>query len=183
MKTNLTIVISGPPGSGSSKTSLLLAKKLHLNYFSAGDLFKSYSKQRKNRALDIWNSNFGKNKEFHHKLDQYQKEKAKRGNIVICGKLSIFLLKNIADFKVWIDAPLKVRAERVARREDIPMIKAIDQIKKREEIERREWKNIYNFDYFDSKNLANLVINSSEKSIEEIVEEILNSMKNKGLIQ
>jgi cytidylate kinase len=182
MGRNLTIVISGPPGSGSSKTSLLLAKKLSLNYFSAGDLFKSYSKERKNRALDIWNSQFGKNKEFHLELDNYQKKKAKKGNIVICGKLSIFLLKDITNFKVWIDAPLKIRAERIAKREDISIIRAIDQIKKREEIERREWKKIYKFDYFDSKNLADLVIDSSEKSTEEIVEEILKSMKNKGLI-
>jgi len=182
MDRNLTIVISGPPGSGSSKASLALAKRLGLNYFSTGDLFKSYSKERKNRALDIWNSNFGKNREFHKELDNYQKEKAKKGNIVICGKLSIFLLKDLVDFKVWIESPLKVRARRIAKREDIPMIKAIDQIKKRENIERREWKRMYDFDYFDSKNLADLVIDSSEKSIEEIVEEILESMKNKGLI-
>lgn len=182
MKKNLIIVISGPPGSGSSKTSLLLAKKLGLNYFSTGDLFKSYSRQRKNRALDIWNSNFGKNKEFHRNLDEYQKEKAKKRNIVICGKLSIFLLKDLADFKVWIDAPLKVRADRVAKREGISLIKAIEQIKEREEIERIEWKKIYKFDYFDSKQFADLVIDSSKKSVEEIIEEILKAMKSKRLI-
>ncbi len=182
MERNLTIVVSGPPGSGSSATSLLLAKRLGLNYFSTGDLFKSYSKQRKNRALDIWKSNFGKNSRFHEDLDDYQREKAKKGKIVVCGKLSIFLLKDISDFKIWIDAPLKVRAERVAKREDISMIKAIDQIKKREKIERREWKRIYKFDYFDSKHLADLIINSSKKSTEEIVKEILKSMKNKGLM-
>jgi len=182
MKRNLTIVISGPPGSGSSKTSLTLAKKLGLQCFSAGDLFKSYSKQRKNRALDVWNSDFGKSGEFHQELDEYQKEKAKKGNIVICGKLSIFLLKDLADFKVWIESPLEIRAKRVAKREDIPIIRAIDQIKKREKIERREWKKIYGFDYFDSKNLADLVIDSSDKSVEENVEEILRSMKNKGLV-
>lgn len=182
MDRNLTIVISGPPGAGSSKTALTLAKKLGLKCFSTGDLFKSYSKQRKNRALDTWNR-FGKIRKFHQDLDEYQKEKAKKGNIVICGKLSIFLLKDLADFKVWIESPLKVRAKRIAKREDISMIRSIDQIKKREDIERRAWKRIYDFDYFDSKKLADLVIDSSENSVEEVVEEILKSMKNKGLIQ
>jgi len=181
MDRNLTIVISGPPGSGSTKTALKLAKKLGLKCFSTGDLFKSYSKQRKNRALDIW-SVYGKKKQFHYDLDEYQKEKAKKGNIVICGKLSVFLLKDLADFKVWIESPLKVRANRIAKRENISMIRAMDQIKKREQIERREWKRIYDFDYFDSKNLADLVIDSSENSVEEIVKKILKSMKNKGLI-
>jgi len=181
MDRNLTVVISGPPGSGSTKTALSLAKKLGLKCFSTGDLFKSYSKQRKNRALDIW-SQFGKSREFHHDLDAYQREKAKKGNIVICGKLSVFLLKDVADFKIWLEAPLKVRAGRIAKREGISMVKAMDQTKEREEVERRAWERIYDFDYFDSKDLADVVIDSSENSVKKVVEEILKSMKNKGLI-
>ena len=182
MVKNLTIVISGPPGSGSTKTALKLAKKLGLKCFSTGDLFKSYSKQRKDRALDIWNI-YGRKRQFHYDLDEYQKEKAKKGNIVICGKLSIFILKDLADFKVWIESPLKIRARRIAKREDISMIRAMDQVKKRQEIERKEWKKIYDFDYFDSKNLADIVVDSSEKSVEGIIEEILKAMKDKGLIE
>jgi len=181
MDKNLTIVISGPPGSGSTKTALKLAKKLGLKCFSTGDLFKSYSKERKNRALDVWNE-YGKIRKFHQDLDEYQRKKAKKGNIVICGKLSIFLLKDLADFKIWVESPLKVRAKRIAKREGISMVKAIDQIKKREQIERTTWKRVYDFDYFDQKNLADLVIDSSENSVEEVVEKILNSMKSKGLI-
>ncbi len=182
MGKNLTIVISGPPGSGSTKTALELAKRLGLKCFSTGDLFKSYSKQRKNRALDIWDK-YGKKREFHQDLDDYQIEKAKKRNIVVCGKLSIFILKDLANFKIWIEAPLKVRAQRIAKREGISMIRAMGQIKKREAIERREWKKIYDFDYFNSKNLADLVIDTSDNSVEEITEKILKSMKNKGLIQ
>jgi len=181
MDKNLTIVISGPPGAGSTRTALNLAKKLGLKYFSTGDLFKSYSKQTKNQALDVWDQ-FGKIRKFHQDLDEYMKQKAKKGNIVICGKLSVFLLKDLADFKVWIGSPLRVRANRVAKREAISMIRAMDQVKKREEIERKTWKRIYEFDYFDSKNLADLVIDSSDKSVEEVVREIMESMKDKGLI-
>jgi len=182
LKKNLTIVISGPPGAGSSKTALTLAKKLGLKYFSTGDLFKSYSKEKKNRALNVWNK-LGRSRKFHQDLDEYQKQKVIKGNIVICSKLAIFILKDLADFKVWIESPLKVRAKRVAKREDISMIRAMDQIKKREEIERREWKRIYDFDYFDSKKLADLIIDTSDKSVKEVVEVILKSIKNKGLIQ
>jgi cytidylate kinase len=179
---DLTVVISGPPGSGSTKTALALAKKLGLKCFSTGDLFKSYSKQRKNRALDIWGK-YGIKREFHHDLDEYQKKKAKKGNIVVCGKLSIFILKDLADFKIWIEAPLKIRARRIAKRDDISVIRAMDQIKKREDIERKTWKRIYDFDYFDQRQLADLVIDTSEKSVEQIVKEILESMRKKGLVQ
>jgi cytidylate kinase len=98
---------------------------------------------------------------------------------VICGKLSVFLLKDIADLKVWIDSPLEIRARRIAKREGLSIPEAVEEVKKREEIERREWKKMYGFDYFDSRKLADLVIDSSEKTQEEIAEEIVKFIEKK----
>jgi cytidylate kinase len=179
VKKGLTIVISGPPGAGSSSVARALAKKLGLEHFSPGKVFKSHSEARTMRALRVWGTKTGKSKEFHRKIDEEQAEKARKGNIVICGKLSVFLLRDVADLKVWIDSPLEIRARRVARREGISVFKALEKVKKREEIERREWKKMYGFDYFDSKKFADLVIDSSRKNQEEIAEEIAKFVKKK----
>lgn len=174
MGRKLTIAISGPPGAGSSSVAKSLARKLNLRYFSPGEFFKSYSKSKK--ALKVWKKE-GRKKKFHQRIDEDQIKRAKEGNIVICGKLSIFFLKDIADLKVWVDCPFKIRVKRIAKREKIPVFKAFEEVKEREKIEREEWKRIYGFDYFNSRNLADLMVDSSKKTPEEITNEIINFIK------
>jgi len=151
-----------------------LARKLKLNYYSPGKDFKSYSKKKESEAaLEVWKK-YGKNKRFHEKFfDKVQIEKAEKGNIVICGKLSIFMLKDLADYKIWIHVPLKIRARRTAKRDKIPLKKAIKEIKEREKIERETWKKIYGFDYFDQKYSANFILDNSKLSLKQVVNKIL----------
>ncbi|MGC8812706.1 MAG: cytidylate kinase family protein, partial [Candidatus Aenigmatarchaeota archaeon] len=122
---------------------------------------------------------FGRSKNLHEALDKNQIEEAKKGNIVIGGKLSIYFLKDIADFKIWVDAPLEVRAKRTAERDKIPFEEALKQISEREEMERKKWKEIYGFDYFDLKNEADFVLNNSNLTLEEAVNKILKFIKSK----
>lgn len=171
---NIVIAISGPPGSGTTTIAKKLAEKLKLGYYSPGKTFKSYSKKKESEAaLEVWEI-FGKDKDFHEKgLDKVQMEKAKDGNIVVCGKLSIFILKDLADYNIWVEAPLEIRAMRTAERDKIPFEKALDRIKKREEVERESWKRFYNFDYFDQKHQADFVLDNSKLTVEQSVDRIL----------
>jgi CMP/dCMP kinase len=119
----------------------------------------------------------GKSSEVHNSLDADQTMEAKKGNIVICGKLSIHFLKDIATHKIWLDVPLKVRATRSAKRDGISFRKARDNIKKIEEINRKNFKRLYGFDYFAQKNEADFVVNTSDMNIEESVNAILKKIK------
>ena len=175
MVRKLVIAISGPPGVGSSSVAKNLAKRLNLKYFSPGKYFKSYSEGKETKqALDVWKSRLGRSKEFHKKIDKIQINKAKVGDVVICGKLSIYILKNFAKFKFWLDAPLTIRAERAAFRDKISKKDALKLLKRRERMERKEWKRIYRIDYFSQKEMADLVIDTSNKSLKMTVDEILN---------
>ncbi|MEM5882791.1 MAG: cytidylate kinase family protein [Candidatus Aenigmatarchaeota archaeon] len=183
MKKKLVIVISGPPGVGTSSVAREIAKKLKLRYLSPGKTYKSFLKEKEAKAaLEFWKTEFGRSKKLHKALDESQVKEAKKGNIVICGKLSIYFLKDLADLKVWLEAPLEIRAKRTAERDNIPFEEALRQISERENIERKKWKEIYGFDYFNQKKDADLVLNTSNLTLEETVNKILEFMKSKSLI-
>ncbi len=179
----VTIAISGAPGAGTSSIAKELAKKLNLEYFSPGAIQKSYAKIGKESlaALEVWKTRRGKSEEFHREvLDKTQIEKAKKGNIVICGKLSIKMLKDLADYKIWVDTPLDVRAKRVANRDKITEGKALKLLSEREDIERKEWKRIYGFDYFSQENIADFVLDNSNLSLGQAVGKISEFIKGRN---
>jgi cytidylate kinase len=169
----VVIAISGLPGAGSTTIARMLEKKLKLKYFSPGEIFKSYGKGKEiEAAIKVWKGK-GKSKKFHLMLDNIQKKLAKKGNCVICGKLSVWILKDLSNCKVWVEAPLSVRAKRVAKRDKLPIETAKKLLREREKIERTEWRRIYGIDYFKQKKLADLVINTSKFTPSQVVEKIL----------
>ncbi len=178
----ITIAISGLPGAGSSTLGKALAKELNLSFFSPGDFFKSLSKEKKQTyaALDIWKTKEGSSEDFHKNLDSIQKEMGKKGNIVIVGKLSVFMLKDIADLKVWIKATLEKRAMMVSERDGISVEEAKDKLREREEIERTYFQKIYGIDYLEQEKMADLVFEneySKEESIKLFLEKIKERLK------
>ncbi|MDI6798740.1 MAG: cytidylate kinase family protein [Candidatus Aenigmarchaeota archaeon] len=178
MPKKLVIVISGPPGVGTSSVAKRVAKELNLRYLSPGKIYKSFlNKKEAKAALDFWKTSFGKSRELHERLDEKQIKEAKKGNIVICGKLSIHFLKDIADYKIWLEAPLEIRANRTAKRDKISFKKAMEEISEREKTERKVWKEIYGFDYFSLKNEADFVLDTSNLTLEETMNKILKFIK------
>ncbi|MEM5793353.1 MAG: cytidylate kinase family protein [Candidatus Aenigmatarchaeota archaeon] len=168
----VVIAISGRPGAGSSSVAKALANELNLGYFSPGEkFFKPSGKNGTTESLNTWKGE-GKDKKFHLKIDEYQKELAKKGDIVICGKLSIWILRDIADLKVWLDCDFEERVRRSSIRDMIPIEEAKKKLKERENIEEKEWKKMYGFNRNIQKKMADMVIDTTNLTIQEVVERI-----------
>lgn len=175
----VVVVISGKPGSGSSTVAKLLAKKLKLKHFSVGDYNKRHSKMNNEteKAIDMWKLPAAKLKKFHIKSDIIGQQHAKRGNVVIDGKLQIHFSKKFSDLCVWIEASDSVRSKRYAKRGNVPINVASKELKEKEKLERKNWEKIYGFDYFYQKKNADIVINTGHKTPDEITDLIISKLK------
>jgi len=122
--------------------------------------------------MNIWDTNLGKSKIFHETIDELPKRLAEIGNIVIEGKLAVHMIPN-AGLKIWLKASLEKRAERINFRDNLGVENARRVLMAKEKKEREEWKRIYGFDYFNQEAEADLVIDTSNLSAEEVAERIL----------
>ena len=176
---NMIVAISGKAGSGKSTVAKMLAKKLKLNHYSIGDLMREMAKEKKISLLEL--SKLAENdKSIDKELDKKQIELGKKGNFVIDSRLAAFFIPQ-ADFKVFLDCDDTVRAERIMKdNREIEKSKnskeMMKEIKKREESERKRYKEYYGVDCYD-KRLYDLVIDTSRLSVDEVVDEIMKKQK------
>jgi cytidylate kinase len=177
----VVIAVTGKPSAGSSTISRGLADKLGIDYFSPGQKFfkPSHEKDDTTEALDLWKTEKGKSKDFHQKIDDYQKQLAKKGNIVICGKLSIWVLKNLADLKVWLDCEFEERVRRASKRDNISLEEAKEKMNKREQMEEKEWKRIYGIDRNKQREMADLAIDTTNLTVDETMDKITEFIRQK----
>ncbi|HLD84003.1 MAG TPA: cytidylate kinase family protein [archaeon] len=173
------IAISGQPGCGSTTTGRLLAKKLGLEFFSAGEYFKSFSKGKTQEAVEFLGSEKGSSKDFHEAIDKLMIGKAKKGNVVVDGKLAIHFLKEIADVRVWLKASPAKRAERYAKRDEVSVEAAGRTVAEKDALERKTFRKLYGFDTFLQEKEADMAVDTSGKTPEEIVSEISAFVKRK----
>ena len=170
----MRITISGPPGSGKTTVAKILAEKLGYPLVSGGEIFRKMAKEMGMSIIE-----FGKYAEEHWEIDrkidnEIVNRVKKLENVVVDSRLSGWLahMNNIPALKVYIDASPEVRVRRLLMREGGEISKIREDMKNREECEKRRYKNIYNID-FSSLEIYDLIINSDALKPDEIVERIM----------
>jgi cytidylate kinase len=98
---------------------------------------------------------------------------ARGGNLVLESRLAGWIAANegIAGTRVWIDGDERVRAQRVARREEIELPQALEANRAREASERRRYATLYGIDLGD-RSVYDLVIDATNESAESVAESI-----------
>lgn len=170
----MIITIGGLAGSGTTTAAEVLSKKLNIPFISAGSIFRDMAKEKGMSLLEF--SKFAEdNTAIDIELDKRQAKIAKESeNLIIEGRLSAHFVE--ADLRVWLLAPLDIRAQRVHARESKSIELAIEEITIRENSEALRYLdihdiNIHNFDIYD------LVINTNRFNPDSIAEIILTTLK------
>lgn len=170
----MIITIGGLAGSGTTTAAEVLSKKLDIPYISAGHIFRSMAKERGMSVLEF--SDFAENNtDIDIEIDKRQVEIAKNSeNLIVEGRLSAYFIE--ADLKIWLTAPLNVRAERICNRESKTEEIAKREIQTREKSEALRYLDIHNID-INNLDIYDLMINTDRFNPDSISEIILTILK------
>lgn len=172
----VTITISGTPGSGKTTVAQILEKKLGLKYVYSGIIFRELAKKY-NMTLYEFGKYCEEHSQIDKELDDKQLEILKKGDVILEGRLAGWLAhkNNIPALKVLIDADLETRARRIVNRERGAVEKRKKEIQEREKSEAKRYKEYYGVNLKD-RSIYDIVIDSTDKTPEEIVELILKKL-------
>ena len=174
----MIITISGKAGSGKSTVAKLVAERLKLKHYSIGDLMRKLAKE-KGMPLNEISRLAEKDKSIDMELDKKTIGLREKDNFVIDGRLTAYFLP-YADLKIFLDCEDRIRAERILKDkrndETSRSLKELaKKIRQREQSERKRYNKLYSIDYHDRK-LYNMVIDTTQLGINEVVSEIINSI-------
>ncbi|MFP4175204.1 MAG: (d)CMP kinase [Halobacteriales archaeon] len=164
----MRVTVSGPPGSGTTTLAEALSSRFDLEHVSSGDVFRAMARER-GVSLAEFGRIAEKDPEIDREIDERQREIAReRDDLVLEGRLSGWMVED-ADLRVWLSAPVDVRAERVADREEQTVEEARDEIEEREESEAKRYDEIHGIDIRDLS-VYDLVIDTSRWDEEGVAE-------------
>jgi cytidylate kinase len=165
----MIVTVSGEIGAGKSTVAKALARALDLRYLSAGEVFREEA-YRRGLTLEALGRLAERDQSIDRALDAMQVEVARGGGVLVDSRLSGWLIDG--DLRVWMRAPLGVRGARVAARDRVPEAQAIEDLRAREDCERRRYRDTYQID-LTNLSRYHVIVDTSRWSAEEIVDALL----------
>ncbi len=142
----MIVTVSGEIGAGKSTVARHLAQALGLRYLSTGEVFREEARRR-GMSLAALGHLAEQDPAIDRALDDLQVEAARAGHILVDSRLSGWLIDG--DLRIWLRAPLEVRAARVAARDGVDFATALRDVQAREASEQRRYREIYRIDLSD----------------------------------
>jgi cytidylate kinase len=168
----MLVTVSGPPGSGKSTLAADLAAELDYEHVSGGDIFRSLAAER-DLSLAAFNELAEEDDQIDRDLDRRLRTTAReRSDLVLESRLAGWMAGEHADLKLWLDAPLDVRAARIADREGVDVATAREETAAREDSEAARYESYYGIDFSD-RSIYDLAVNTARWGPEGVLSVVL----------
>jgi cytidylate kinase len=165
-------------GSGKSTVARRLAEKYGLKYYSGGDTLKTLAIEQGYTVLDRgwWESAEGmkflerrdKDPEFDKAVDRKLLRLTHRGNVVLDSWTMPWLIKR--GFKIWLEASVEKRAERIAGRDGISFKDALRALRRKERRTKAIYKKLYGFSLGEDFTPFNLILDTDNLKSDEALQ-------------
>lgn len=162
----MIIAVAGPIGVGKSTVATALARRLGYRVISGGEVFREIARERGISVTEV-NRLAERDPTLDRELDRRQAELARAGNCVVESRLAGWMVD--ADLKIWLRAPVEVRAARVARREGLDVAAARADLDERERSEWARYKAAYDID-IDDLDPYHLVVDTTRWTADAIAD-------------
>ena len=172
----MIIAISGKSGCGNTTVSTMLAEKLGLKLINytfrnlAADTWREFKEICQAAKTDF---------SYDKIIDSHQVELAKQGNCVLGSRLAIWMVKD-ADLKIFLDATIETRANRIVKREGGTFQERYDETAARDASDTGRYKALYGIDNNEHA-FADMIIDTGLYTPEQIVDLIIDEVKRRGL--
>jgi CMP/dCMP kinase len=185
----MIITITGNPGSGITSVAKVLAGRLGMKFYSAGDLFEKTANDRGVTIDELVSAG----DDADHEIDGFVKKLGKtEDNIIVEGKISWHMIPN--SFKIFVTVDEHEGARRIfedkktgEHRTDEPNYSSIEETKKILKIRVArfvsKFKRLYGIEnYFDPSHYDFILDTTKSSGPGENADRIMEAMKEKGII-
>ena len=172
----MIIAISGKSGCGNTTFSTKLAAKLGLTLVNytfrnlAADTGKDFKEICQAAKTDF---------SYDKIIDSHQVELARKGNCVLGSRLAIWMV-DFADLKVFLEASIETRANRILKREGGTFQERYDETAARDESDTGRYKALYGIDN-NQHDFADMIIDTALHTPDQIVDLIVAEVQRRGL--
>lgn len=172
----MLVTVSGPPGSGKSTSAAGVATALGYRHVSGGDIFRTLAAER-----DLSVAEFGELAEEDDQIDRNLDKRLRtiaqtEDDVVLESRLAGWMAGEHADLRIWLHAPIEIRAARIASREAWTTAEAAAKTKAREASERRRYASYYDIDFTDTS-IYDLALNTGRWSEDAVIEMLIDAIE------
>lgn len=171
----MRVAISGKSGCGNTTITRMVSEAL-------GVRMVNYTFRNLARELGFSFEELCRRADEDPSYDRYvdtrQVELAMEGDAILGSRLAVWMLSE-ADLKVYLTASLDERARRIQQREGGDIAEVKRRTQERDRLDRERYLRLYNIDN-DDTSAADLVIDTDEKSPEEVTRLIVAEAKRRA---